>query len=147
MPAENAEALLAGLQTLDRSQLVSWDRYQIAAGDTLGAIARKLGTRVDILQTVNQLRGSQIIAGRSLLIPRLHKLGSDLSLSSILPPQSRRTPVALPAIHRVRRGDNLWSIARRYDLRSKNIARWNQIELDSILRLGQILQLGSSERN
>ena len=147
LPAENAEALLAGLQTLDRSQLVSWDRYQIAAGDTLGAIARKLGTRVDILQTVNQLRGSQIIAGRSLLIPRLDKLGSDLSLSSILPPQSRRTPVALPASHRVRRGDNLWSIARRYDLRSKNIARWNQIELDSILRLGQILQLGSSERN
>ena len=142
LPAENAELLLAGLQTLDRSELLSWDRYQIAAGDTLGGIARKLGTRVDILQTVNQLRGSQIIAGRSLLIPRLDESDTDLSLSSIPLPLSRRPPVTVPASHRVRRGDNLWSIAGRYDLKSKDIASWNQIELDSILRLGQILDLG-----
>ena len=147
LPVENAEALRAGLQTLDRSELVSWDRYQIAAGDTLGAIARKLGTRVDILQTVNQLRGSQIIAGKSLLIPRLDKPGTDLSLSSIPLPLSRRAPVTVPTSHRVRRGDSLWSIAKRYDLKSKDISSWNQIELDSILRLGQILQLKSSERN
>jgi membrane-bound lytic murein transglycosylase D len=142
LPPENAEALLTGLQTLHQTELPSWDRYQIAAGDTLGGIARRLGTRVDILQTVNQIQGSQIIAGRSLLIPRLDNLGADLSLFSIPSlPLSRRAPMTLPASHRVRRGDNLWSIARRYDLRSRDIASWNQIELDSILQLGQILDL------
>lgn len=143
LPAENAAALRAGLATMDRMELVTWDRYQIKAGDTLGGIARKLGTRVDILQTVNQLRGSQIIAGRSLLIPRDSGATDTFSGSSLpILAASRRMPITVPASHKVRRGDNLWSIARRYDLKSKDIASWNQINLNSILSLGQILDLG-----
>ncbi|MEC9299905.1 MAG: LysM peptidoglycan-binding domain-containing protein, partial [Pseudomonadota bacterium] len=32
-----------------------------------------------------------------------------------------------------------WSIARRFDLRSKEIAEWNNLSLDSLLHPGQIL--------
>jgi membrane-bound lytic murein transglycosylase D len=143
LPAKNAAALRAGLASLDRRQLVTWDRYQIEAGDTLGGIARKLGTRVDVLQTVNQIRGSQIIAGRSLLIPRNSSATDTFSAVSLpTPAASRRLPVTVPASHKVRRGDNLWSIARRYDLKSREIASWNQIDLNSILSLGQVLDLG-----
>lgn len=138
LPPENADQLVAGLANIDEAQWVTWDRYQIAPGDTLGGIARKLGTRVDVLQSVNQLRGSQIIAGRSLLIPRSDDANSLFSIP-VAPQQP--AVITVPNRHTVRRGDNLWSIARRYDLRSKDIANWNQIALDSLLRPGQQLDL------
>lgn len=140
VPKQNTETLIAALKTISRNELVTWDRYQILAGDTLGAIASKLGTRVDILQTVNQLRGSRIIAGDSLLIPRTN----DTTLLASIPPVSSRLnrSVAVPPSYTVRRGDNLWSIARRFDIKSVDIARWNSIELDSLLQPGQVLAMG-----
>ena len=38
-------------------------------------------------------------------------------------------------------GDNLWTIARKFDLRSAQIAAWNNIDLESILQPGQELNL------
>ena len=140
LPESKASKLIDGLAAMGEQELVTWDRYQIATGDTLGGIARKLGTRVDILQTVNDLSGSRIIAGNSLLIPRT----SDTALLLSSPPavnSDRRPNPSIPAVYTIRRGDNLWSIARRYQLRSKEIAAWNRLHLDQILQPGQTLDL------
>lgn len=42
---------------------------------------------------------------------------------------------------------NLWSIARRFDLKSKEIATWNRISLEELLQLGQILDLQYAREN
>jgi membrane-bound lytic murein transglycosylase D len=49
--------------------------------------------------------------------------------------------ISTPESYTVRRGDNLWSIARRYDLKSKEIAAWNRIDLNALLQPGQVLDL------
>jgi membrane-bound lytic murein transglycosylase D len=139
VPKQQLPVLLAALETIDRDQLVTWDRYQIRSGDTLGGIARRLHTRVDVLQTVNRLHGSRIIAGDSLLIPRSNAAASLGDLLQISPEQVAR--VTLPPRYTVRRGDNLWSIARRYQLKSAEVALWNKIALDSLLMPGQVLDL------
>jgi membrane-bound lytic murein transglycosylase D len=41
----------------------------------------------------------------------------------------------------VRRGDSLWTIARRYQLSSRKLAEWNRIASDAILQPGQTLNL------
>ena len=74
-----------------------------------------------------------------MLIPRTN----DPSLLVNINQENLRGRRILPTpnIYIVRNGDNLWSIARRFDLRSKDIAAWNNIPLDSILKLGQELNL------
>lgn len=137
LPPENAAQFSTKLLNFDTEKLLSWDHYEIMAGDTLGAIALNLGTRVDVLQTVNDIDGSRIVAGDSLLIPR----GQSSSQLSNLPtsPIAARPIATPPDRYTVRRGDNLWSIARRFDLKSTEIVNWNQISLDSLLQPGQVL--------
>lgn len=140
LPSEKAEILRAALSRVDKNELLTWDRYEIRPGDTLGAIARRLNTRVDILQTFNALSDSRIRAGDSLLIPRTDdpQLLASAPQAPIIP---AREAEPVPAQYRVRNGDNLWSIARRFDLRSSEIAAWNQIALDALLQPGQTLDL------
>ncbi|HBQ01977.1 MAG TPA: hypothetical protein DD672_16070, partial [Gammaproteobacteria bacterium] len=89
--------------------------------------------------------GSRIIAGRPLLIPRGSGL-SEADLASLQPPlPETRLAVAVPPRYVVRRGDNLWSIARRFDLRSSDIAAYNQLDRDALLQPGQELDFGFME--
>jgi membrane-bound lytic murein transglycosylase D len=140
LPLENAALLESALVGIDKHDLLTWDRYEIKPGDTLGAIAARLNTRVDILQTFNSLVGSSIKAGESLLIPRTN----DPELLASAPRMTRQATRELskvPSQYKVRNGDNLWVIARRFQLRSIEIAAWNQIPLDELLQPGQILNL------
>ena len=121
------------------SQEVLWDRYEIQPGDTLSGIAINLRTEIDVLKSVNKIKSSRIIAGDSLLIPRTN----DPSLLVNINQDNLRGRRILPTpnIYTVRKGDNLWSIARRFDVKSQNIASWNNISLNSILKPGQELNL------
>ena len=143
VPNAHVASLLTGLQNLAPNELFTLDRYLILPGDTLSSIAKKLGTRVDVLQRLNNLSTSRITAGRSLTVPR----SGDVELVSLLPVYQSipgapsATLIATPASYTVRAGDNLWSIARRFDLKSKDIASWSQLDLNATLRTGQILTL------
>lgn len=141
IPVTKAALFETNLAQADRTNFVTWDRIEIKAGDTLGQLARNLGTRVDILQQVNNIKGSRIVAGESLLIPR--NLDSLETLSSVPNKPASSTPLlrTIPASYTVRRGDNLWSIARKFKLRSTEIASYNGFELNSILRPGQSIDL------
>ena len=54
--------------------------------------------------------------------------------------RTRQLP-QVPEQYTVRNGDNLWVIARRFQLRSIEIAAWNQISVEELLQPGQILNL------
>lgn len=41
----------------------------------------------------------------------------------------------------VRPGDNLWTIARRYDVRLEDLLRWNSLEADQLIFPGQMLKV------
>ena len=138
LPFKNAALLEGALLGIDKYDLLTWDRYEIKPGDTLGAIAQRLNTRVDIIQTFNSLAESGIRAGESLLIPRTNN--SELLASA--PQAGKRSAPQLPRVpehYTVKSGDNLWVIAKRFQLRSKEIAVWNQIPVDGLLQPGRVL--------
>lgn len=141
IPASHAETLSNGLATLSENQRVTWDRYVIQPGDTLSAIANRYRTRVNILQSVNNLSGSRIIAGDSLLIPRAYSDTDTLQVPDAPVYAATQADVVTAATYQVRSGDSLWRIATRNRMSVEELARWNNINPDAILRPGQTLRL------
>ncbi|MBL4821666.1 MAG: LysM peptidoglycan-binding domain-containing protein, partial [Gammaproteobacteria bacterium] len=144
VPKSTADAFRQAVADIPAAQRVTWDRYEIRSGDTLGGIARAFNTKINILRQVNNLAGSRIIAGRSIIIPRSSNL-QQLALPVTAFQGNSINQDQAPTSYRVRHGDNLWSIARRYGLRSSEIAHGNNISLDSLLHPGQILTLNPPE--
>ncbi len=141
IPVENAELFKQKLAELDPGKRVSWKRYKIKSGDNLGAIARKHGTTVSLLRQVNKIRGTNIRAGRHLLIPVATKQLDQYVMSA----DQRKEKIQNTKhngeriLHTVRQGETLWGIARKYDVGHRSLAKWNAMAPRDTLRPGQEL--------
>ncbi|MDT8428587.1 MAG: LysM peptidoglycan-binding domain-containing protein [Pseudomonadales bacterium] len=143
LPTSNAERLQSALQELGHEDLVTWDRYLVRSGDTLSTIARRFHTQVGILQQINRMQGSRIIAGESLLVPRNSNSGNTTTQTDSAA-YFGNTAVADPGQMReyfVQQGDSLWRIARRYRVSVADITRLNNIDQNSLIRPGQQLRI------
>lgn len=139
LPAENLPVFETNFANMESSP-VTWDRYVIKSGDTLSAIARNHNTQVSVLQQVNSISGSRIVAGQTLLIPRAYRDGDPVPAPNNLLAAANTLPVPTTA-YQVRSGDTLWAIANRYKLSINELAVWNNIDPGEILRPGQSLRL------
>jgi len=142
LPVAHAEQLSNGLASLNDQQRVTWERYVIQPGDTLGAIAGRYRTRVGILQSVNNLSGSRIVAGNSLLIPRAYNTTDPLDAPDApIYPSGTQSNMMTTATYQVRGGDSLWRIANLHRMSVAELAEWNNLSMDDVLRPGQTLRL------
>ncbi|RME20413.1 MAG: LysM peptidoglycan-binding domain-containing protein, partial [Deltaproteobacteria bacterium] len=102
-------------------------------------IARVLGVGQDVLVGLNPELRRKVVpsGGYNLKVPRgKGKLASALdSLPEYKPPQPRYV------VHRIRQGDTLSGLARRYRVKVADICRVNRIRPNSILRIGQKLRI------
>ncbi|MCK5354603.1 MAG: LysM peptidoglycan-binding domain-containing protein [Methyloprofundus sp.] len=135
IPVENAEIFKKNLAMLPDDQRVQWHRHKIKAGENLGSIARRYQTRIKVIREVNRLKNNNIRAGAYLMVPAAQNTASHnpfIRANAINP--RKKYPS-----YKVRKGDSLWSIAKKFKTRSKDIARWNRIGLKSALHPGQTL--------
>jgi membrane-bound lytic murein transglycosylase D len=79
-----------------------------------------------------------IPAGFELRVPA--RAAVDRQLAAV--PDKFLYPEQVPDLtHKVKSGDTLWGIARRYDTSVKQLAAWNSLEKTNRLRIGQVLRL------
>lgn len=121
---------IAGLTEADR---VRWKHYKIRRGDSLIKVARQFNTQVGLLREVNNIRGSMIRAGDTLMIP----YGSDWASSLAMTTRAEREQRS----YRVRRGDSLYRIAGKFKVSINDIIVWNQLDPRDYLQPGQRLKL------
>lgn len=141
--------------TLSDEDKVRWYRYRIKSGDNLISIARRFKVSVNAIKSVNKLRSSFIVAGRSLYIP--------IPVSKKYPPISSHNPsqIAQNKQHRpsstvtdqelknqgtsfkytIRFGETLYGIAEQYNMSVQEICRWNCISNPRMIRAGTVLTL------
>ncbi|MBN1129095.1 MAG: LysM peptidoglycan-binding domain-containing protein [Chitinispirillaceae bacterium] len=132
--------------TLPPEKKVKWSRYRIKQGDNLEMIAQRHSLTPEVLKTINKLSVDKLTTGHHLFIPLSDTIfGPDVAYT--LPPASDIKTLDLPDYefagvvtrHRIRRGDNLGKIARKYRVSIRQLCRWNRITARTILRPGRVL--------
>ncbi|MEJ2201549.1 MAG: LysM peptidoglycan-binding domain-containing protein, partial [Desulfuromonadaceae bacterium] len=110
-------------------------RHRIVQGDTLGAIAKKYRIRVADIISLNKIQNPRALRiGRDLILP-LHENYSSLPLEEMEDDYIRTRKKT----YRVRSGDSLWSIARRFQVSEKELRVWNKLGWSNVIRPGQTL--------
>ncbi len=145
VPVESAAKFKVELAALEPSERISWARYEVKSGDSLSVIAKRFNTNINTIQTSNNLKGSFIKIGQSLLIPSALVDASQYTLSSVQRRDKRLTAAApsgkQKVIHTIAAGDSLWALSKRYDVSTKSIARWNNMGTKSTLKIGDKLAI------
>ena len=141
LPSHTVEEFTARLAELPAGKRMRWTRHRIVRGDTLGAIAYRYGTSVAVLKDMNGLASDLILAGRHLKIPVSTGTLDGSRLGSAMRARLGHGAAGDPvkSIHRVRRGDNLWRIARRHGVDMRQLAAWNGLSMKTVIYPGQRL--------
>jgi len=137
LPPGSLELFEQAISELPPEERMSWKNYQIQRGDTLGGISKKFSVPVEALRTANNLKGSNIRAGTTLMIPVPG--GAPQSAN----PWSQEPLLADTKVldYRVRRGDSLYGIAGKFKISIDDIISWNELKSDQYLQPGQQLTL------
>lgn len=141
IPKNKADIFTEKLSHLTDKDRLSWQRYKIKNGDSLSVIANKFKTSTKLIKQINNIKGSQIRAGKHLLIP-VATASLDhyvFSQDQRLVKQQNRQQAGRKIIHTVKRGDTLWDLSRAYKVKTSSIARWNNMAPRDTLKLGQKL--------
>jgi len=119
LPIDRIERFERAVAILPADQRLRWQRYRIKPGDSLNRIARQHGVTVKAIRHSNGLRDSRIRAGKDLLIP----LSDSVTFARSTSNQQARQRLR----YRVRKGDSLYTIARRFQVSIPDLKRWNQV--------------------
>jgi membrane-bound lytic murein transglycosylase D len=139
LPLENAALLKKELIANDPSRLMRWDQVVVERGDTLSDLANRHHVPLEVLKSSNQLTSNTIRPGQKLMLPRDDQLMVDPLYASAAA-QLRELQSGLISAdritHKVRPGENLSVIAKRYRVSVKDLQRWNNISDPRTLRAG-----------
>ena len=133
VPVGSRESFEERAAQLDPTRRVEWQRYEIQRGDSLIRIARLFDSQVALLREVNNIPGSRIRAGDTLMIPKGSAWASSLAFSGGQTPNRQG--------YRVQRGDSLYRIAGRFKVSVREIIAWNALDPNKYLQPGQRLTL------
>ncbi len=111
--------------------------YRIQPGDTLYAIARRYRTSVSRLLRLNPgISPRRLRIGQRIRVPHPSSVRSDAR---------QRGATAQPRVHRVRRGDTLYSIARRYGVPLEKLLQYNGMRASARIYPGDEIHIPPKE--
>jgi len=136
-PSTKTAKLVKGKSKTPLQQSGKSKSYVVAPGDTLWSIARK-----------NNITTQQIIAWNKLTTKTALRPGQKLTLrqdnhADTLPSKGKMLE------YTVQKGDSIYGISQRHNISPQNLRRWNNINSDNQLRVGQrlVMRADASAQN
>ncbi|UPT72064.1 MAG: LysM peptidoglycan-binding domain-containing protein [Flavobacterium sp. JAD_PAG50586_2] len=108
--------------------------HKVKRGDNLGEISDKYGVSVAEVKKWNKLKGTNIVPGKSLKIIRNERVVTTVRREVKADKNAVETAVASneegkPSdFYVVERGDNLFSIAKKFNVSLEDLKKWNNLE-------------------
>ncbi|HET9360546.1 MAG TPA: LysM peptidoglycan-binding domain-containing protein [Vicinamibacterales bacterium] len=162
VPQGTADAINGRLALL-ADEGAPFTRYSVKKGETIQGIAKKLKvTRSDLAEANYLSTRARLSTGQQLIVPRAPALTARASS-----PADRPQPAATPDVvlasrsigvekaerpapastmHRVKRGETLFSIAKRYGTTVTLLKEWNGLR-GNVIQIGQRLIVGAYSTN
>jgi len=140
VPRGHAGRFAANYERIPPSERVTWLVHRVTRGQTLSHIAERYGTSVRAILASNEgLHPRRLQIGQRVVVPRMGRGGGGA------PGRASRVAAAATGGERpttvvVRRGDTLWTIARRYDVTTRELKEWNGLGGD-VIRPGDRLEV------
>jgi membrane-bound lytic murein transglycosylase D len=147
LPTDKAESFESNLASWKASgqPLASWTTYVLQSSDTLAKVAERVGLTEAQLRSANHIPSRyHLAAGSTVLVPR-DESTEDISPNfvdapfALVPESSAQRQIS----YRVKRGDTLDSVAKRWHVTPDEILSWNQLR-SPVLFAGQKLMLTSA---
>ncbi|RFF27994.1 MULTISPECIES: LysM peptidoglycan-binding domain-containing protein [unclassified Wenzhouxiangella] len=148
VPAARAERVREVIDQLDTEDMIVWREIRVRPGDTLSHLARRHNTTVRQLRDANNLNGDFLRTGQTLRLadngrtpensPHAERYARLTSLQQRLLPTRRFQ-------HQVRPGENLWLIARQYDVTVDDLQKWNGLGNNDLIRPGDRILVNMSQ--
>ena len=161
VPEGTASVVNARITEVSSDELAPLNHHTVKKGETLLSISKKLKvSRTDLAEANYLSTKANLKAGQQLIIPRAPTLllaartdatdtvvpavdvtPADVAVASQpVAPAVKTDSAPEKVIHRVKRGDTLYSIARRYDTTVEELKEWNRLR-SSAIQIGQRLTI------
>lgn len=102
--------------------------YKIKKGDSLSAIAKKYGTTVEKLKSLNGLKSNTIKAGQTIKVPMKVQVEVEDKGTT-----TKKTTKTTTKTHAIKWGDTLGGIAEKYGTTVDELKKYNGLKSDTII--------------
>ncbi len=144
LPKGKKDLLLAEYAKIPEEQRyterITYSRYRAQKRDTLVTIARRFGTTTEKLAELNKLKPKAKLRGRNLVVPVLLAAAPQQpkpaeAKNEPAPQQTEKKELA--TYYTVRKGDTLYSLAKRFKVTTAILSAWNNLTEKVALRPGK----------
>ncbi|HVU23512.1 MAG TPA: LysM peptidoglycan-binding domain-containing protein [Opitutus sp.] len=147
-PTRPGTAAAAALENQPVEDVTPATTYTVAHGDSLWSIAKKNHITVAELAAANNLKSSSMVKiGQKLIVPGKAMMAQPAKVIDTTPAKPAAAAVAAPkpsgapVTHTVKPGETLGGIARKYQVKSGDIAVANNITDPAKIRAGMVLTI------
>ena len=150
VPAGTAELFAAEFSRIKPEDRIRNLYYTVKSGDTLSSIAKRYRVGVNDLLTMNSLKSTRALkTGSVLIIPMVHGEITSRMIADLEPEKPEKIKNEIwkqpryskgeQVSYKVRSGDSLSVIARRFRTDIGSVCEWNGISQNEVLRQGSRL--------
>ncbi len=141
IPSDKTMLFKEQLKKLPTAPKVTWRRYVVQPGDDIGSIAKHHDTNSALVKKINDMSSNVIHVGQGLLIPANAEALSTAVINSVkhyihngpVLPGPRRV------LYTVQKNDNLWTIAKAYNVSIRDLMFWNHMRRPEEIHAGKKL--------